>query len=358
MSNRGLIVLVLLGVLSLAGGWYFGPGQAPADTSSAEIGKLAFPGLAGRLAQAAKVEIVHQGKTLAIARRGDGANAGWGMVDRDLYPVQTGVLRGILTGLTELRLMEPRTVDPTKFTRLGVEDPTLPDGTSTLLRVLDASGDPIAAIVLGHRRVRTQGNVPESVYVRRPGQSQAWLAEGRLEVSADPQTLIERDILSIAPERIAGVAVTRGTEHLEFTRDGDKLVLAAPAEHPPLEADRLDDVSRALDDLTLLDVRKAKTPPPAPPAGEAVFTAIDGLALRVTLFKEGKDLWARFAASGPDPIRADVQALSSRLNGWEFLISSWKEKALLPTLEDMKVPPKPDTQPASEKPASQPPARP
>ncbi len=340
MSNRGLIVLVLLGVLSLAGGWYFGPGQAPADRMTAEMGSLAFPGLADRLAQADRIEITHQGKTLVIARRGNGAEAGWGLADRDLYPVQTRVLRGMLTGLTELRLMEPRTADPAQLARLGVEDPDKPDGTSNLLRVLDGSGKPLAEIVLGHRRVRTQGNVPESVYVRRPGQAQSWLAEGKLEVSADPQTLIDRDILSVAPERIMTVAVTRVAEHLQFARNGDRLVLRDPAEHPPLEEYRLDDIGRALDNLTLLDVRRARDPMATPPLGEAVFTAIDGLAVRVTLFMDGKDLWARIAVSGPDTIEADVRKLSTRLNGWEFQLSSWKEKALLPSLEDMKVPPK------------------
>lgn len=339
MSKRGLIVLVLLGVFSLAAGWYFGPGQAPAAVQAAEAGSLVFPGLAGRLAQAQRVEIVHQGKILAIERRSDG---GWGLADRALYPVQTSALRGILTGLTELRFVEKRTSDPTKFARLGVEDPNLPEGTSNLLLVLDGEGKKLAAIVLGHRRVRTQGNVPESVYIRRPDQNQAWLAEGRLEVSADPQSLINRDILSLAPARIMSVAITRGEEELNFTRDGDKLSLTAPADHPKLDDYKLEDISRALDDLTLLDVRRAHEPPGTSALGTAVFTAIDGLVVRVTLFKGEKDLWARFAVSGPDAIRADVQALSAKLDGWEFQLSTWKEKTLLPTLKDLAAPVKDD----------------
>jgi len=340
MSHRGLILLVLLGIVSLAGGWYFGPGQTQSGQPSAEPGRLAFPGLASRLAQANKVEIVHQGKTLVIARRNDAADAGWGLADRDLYPVQTSTLRALLTGLTELRLMEKRTADPAKFVRLGVEDPNLPDGTSNLLRVLDTGGKPLAAIILGHRRVRTQGNVPESVYVRRPDQAQAWLAEGKLDISADPQTLIDRDIVSIAPARIMSVAVSRGTEHLEFTRDGDKLRLSAPAGQKPPEPYRLEDIGRALDNLTLLDVRRAREPAATKPLGEAVFTAIDGLAVRVTLFRDGKDLWARLAVAGPEAIRTDVRALADRLDGWEFQLSTWKEQILLPSLEDLKMPPK------------------
>jgi hypothetical protein len=337
MSHRSLVVLVLLGVLSLAGGWWLGPGRSPAAVNTADAGRLMFPGLAERLPEARRVEIVHQGKTLAIERRG-GDDAAWGLADRGLYPIQTGVLRGLLTGLTELRLVEPRTADSGKYARLGVEDPDAPDGTSHLLRVLDGNGKPMAEVILGHRRVRTRGNLPESVYVRMPGQAQSWLAEGKLAVSADPQTLIDRDIIGIAAARIMSVVVTRGTVRLEFARDGDKLALTSPAEHPPLDPSRLDDVAGALDNLTLLDVRRPQQPSPAP-LGHTVFTAIDGLVIDVSVFNAGKELWARFAVSGPPAIAADVQALETRLHGWEYQLGAWKEKSLLPTLDDLKPEP-------------------
>jgi hypothetical protein len=337
MSNRGLIVLVLLGFLSLSGGWWFGPGHSPAAANTAGAGSLMFPGLAELLPQARRVEIVHEGKTLAIKRR-EGGDAAWGLADRDRYPIQTSVLRGLLTGLTELRLVEPRTSDSAKFARLGVEDPDAPEGTSNLLRVLDANGKPMAEVILGHRRVRTRGDLPESVYVRRPGQAQSWLAEGRLAVSADPQTLIDRDIISIAPARIMGVVVTRGTDRLEFARDGDRLLLIAPANHPPLDPSRLDDVAGALDSLTLLDVRPPQQPSPEP-LGHAVFTAIDGLSIDVSVFKADKDLWARFAVSGPPAIAEDVLTLTAKLHGWDYQLSAWKEKSLLPTLDDLKLEP-------------------
>ena len=91
--------------------------------------------------------------------------------------MQETKLRGLLTGLTELRLAEPRTSDPAEYARLGLEDPTKDTkGTANLLRVLDGDGKPIVALIVGHRRTRTQGDVPEEVYVRRPDEAQCWLA--------------------------------------------------------------------------------------------------------------------------------------------------------------------------------------
>ena len=76
-----------------------------------------FPDLAPKLKDAARVEITHQGKQTVIEKRSDG---GWGLASMHDYPVQDTKLRGLLTGLTELRLTEPRTSDPAQFARLGV----------------------------------------------------------------------------------------------------------------------------------------------------------------------------------------------------------------------------------------------
>ena len=124
--------------------------------------------------------------------------------------------------------------------------------------MLDASGKPIVALIVGHRRVRTQGNVPEQVYVRRPDDNQTWLAEGSLQVDADPQLWLERDIMNIDHARIASVAVTHGDETLELARDGQKLALKAPAEHPPLDDYKVDDIDRGLELLTFQDVQTDK----------------------------------------------------------------------------------------------------
>ncbi len=106
-------------------------------------------------------------------------NGVWGVDSRGGYPVQETKLRGLLTGLTELRLAEPRTSDPRNTLDIGWRiRPRIPKAPACSLRVLDGDGKPIVALIIGHRRTRTQGDVPEEVYVRRPDEPQSWLAEG------------------------------------------------------------------------------------------------------------------------------------------------------------------------------------
>ena len=344
MKSHTLITLVVIGALAIAGGWYFGTAQQPNEHQAYDGGKLMFPDLAPKLQTAARIEIIHQGVITGIVKHGDT----WGLENRGGYLVQASKLRGMLTALTELRLVEQRTSDPAEFSRLGLDDPNGKSGTSNLVRVLDAAGKPVAALIVGHRRVRTQGNVPEQVYVRRPDDNQTWLAEGSLQADADPQLWLERDIMNIDHARIASVAVTHDEETLELARDGQKLSLKAPADHPPLDDYKLDDVDRGLEQLTFEDVQTDKQPV-GDKIGQSVYTTSDGLAVTATVFKGEKDIWARFAAAGNDKTKDEADKLNARLAGWTYQLGAWKQKALVPSLDDLKAPP-------PEKPAAQPPA--
>lgn len=347
MKPRTLAVLVALGVLSLGGGWYFGTATTPSEQIEVGTGKLMFPGLAEKLPQARKIEIVHQGKPMVIERQGSDPGAPWGLDDRDGYRVQESKLRGMLTALTELRLAEPRTSDPTQFSRLGVEGASGKQSSSSLLRILGANSKPIAEVIVGHRKVRTEGDVPDEVYVRRPGQNQAWLAEGALQADYDPQLWLDRDIMNIDHSRIASVIVTRGGQSLNLARDGNKLAMQEPKDHPKLDDYRLEDVSRAFELLTFQDVRSDKDADQNKlldeQVGQSVFRTADGLAITTTVFEtpkpnsKDKDVWARFSASGSDKTKDEAAHIQSRVAGWTYQLGSWKEKSLLPTMDDLKA---------------------
>jgi hypothetical protein len=252
--------------------------------------------------------------------------------------------------LTELRLVEPRTTDPAEFSRLGVEDPTTDTtGTASLLRVLDGKGDPILAVIAGHRRTRTMGNVPDQVYVRLPGDNQAWLADGGLQADADPQVWFDRDIMNISHTLITKVVATKGSDTIELTRDGDKLKVMQPAEYPKLEDYKLDDVGRALENLTFQDVKTDKEPI-GEKAGEAVFTTSDGLNIAVTVYHLDKDSWTKFTVTAPDRGKPEAERLNARLSGWAFETGAWKDKSLIPSIDDLKAPPPAPAKDAAPKP--------
>jgi hypothetical protein len=352
MRPATLAALVVAAAAAVAGGWYFGIATTPREQTSVAAGTLMFPDLAAKLHDAAKLEITHQGKQTVVEKRPDGT---WGIAAMHDYPVQEAKLRGVLTGLTELRLLEPRTGDPAEYARLGVDDPNGASSSADLLRLVDAGGQPILAVIVGHRRVRSQANVPDDVYVRRPEEAQSWLAEGSLQIDPDASAWLDRDVLNIAQDRIASVVV--GDDALVFGRVDGKFTLTRPAEHPKLDDYKVDNVARALETVTLQSV-KADAEAPSDPAGHAVFTTTDGLEIKVTLLHADKDVWARFAVSGPDKVKAEADRLSARLAGWTYQIGSWKEKSLVPAMDDLKAPEAAKPPPATPEAAAPAPAAP
>jgi hypothetical protein len=218
--------------------------------------------------------------------------------------------------------------------------------------------------------VRTEGNVPDQVFVRRPGDMQTWLAEGSLQVDADPQLWLDRDIMNIEHARIAGVVVHRGEAELDFAAKDGKLVLTAPANAPPLEDYKLDDLDRGLELLTFEDVtpdKDAAASKVGAPIGTSVFTTTDGLAVHVTVLKGEKDIWARFSATadgaggagggdkaGGDKAGDAAAKLNAKLAGWIFQLGAWKQAALTPDLDALKAPPPSPASPSGPAPPAAP----
>jgi hypothetical protein len=57
--------------------------------------------------------------------------------------------------------------------------------------------------------------------------------------------------------------------------------------------------------------------------------------------------------TGSDKAKAEADKLNARLAGWTYQLGSWKQKALVPTMDELKAPP-----PEKPAPEAMPPAAP
>lgn len=306
-----------------------------------------FPGLIDKTATVAEVDIVHEKGQVTIKRAG----AGWVVGEMDSYPAITERVRKTVVGFAELKLLEAKTKRPDRFQRLQVEDVTTEKAQSRVLRLKDAAGGVIAEAVVGKIKFNLGGAGRQGVYIRKAGDNQTWLAEGNVEVNIDPHEWALREIIDVAPNRVAHIATK--------AHDGTSLAVrkSAPAdahftiENPPptdkLMADAtatVDGAATALEkvDFTTIARRTDKEKDFTDAERfKAEIKTFDGLVVAVDIFEKAAETWGTFtataAADAADREKAEKEAaaINRKVGAWIYRLPAHKVKALKTGVADI-----------------------
>lgn len=276
------------------------------------------------------IELTKQGRTLTFERKGDA----WTLKERAGYPVQTDKIRSLLVQLTNAELAEPKTAAKDRWALLELEDPAAADAKSSLVRLLDAGGKPIASLVVGKKRANAFGTGRNGVYVRRPNETQTWLASADPSVVLDVKDWVDPAIFKADAAKLQRVTIAHPKEvPIVVEREGGKpdgkfVLKAVPEGLKVKESAGVEQIPLSLGSVDLEDVRKLD----ATPVGDAVTVVTaessDGvtITLRLRAENEGKDAWLSFTAAGgeSDDAKKGVAEINAKGAGWEFKIPKWK----------------------------------
>jgi hypothetical protein len=338
MQKRGLIILaaatlalVVLAVVAIATG--------DRGISRAAPGERALPGLSAKLNDIAAVGIKRSALSLTFVRDGDN----WLVAEKGNYPAAAGKVRQIVLAMTDLLLVEPKTQQAEFYPRLDVEDPG--SGKSTLVTLKDKSGATLAELIIGKRRFDRLGTGTDGVYVRKPGDSQSWLARGSLEFSDQLSSWLDRRIVDIPEKRIAKATLTQP--------DGTKLVISrakpedkftvedAPADAKFKSETTTSEPAMALETLDLDDVKPAaEMPIPDKDVVAGSFTTFDGLTVDVRLLDKDNMHWVALSAVGSGATEPEAKAIGDKTSRWTYAIPSYKATQLKMKLADLLEPAK------------------
>jgi hypothetical protein len=194
-ANRLILVGALAVLLFVAALWVAG---SRLPTQQAQVNEPLAPGLAARLNDVERVRIVGPGASVlaTMVRTADG----WGLVERDGYPVDTARLRALLLDIAEARRVEAKTSNPDLHERLGVEDIAIDDASGEQVEI-EGGGD-MLRIIVGAGAARERGS-----FVRHAGEAQSWQIDRVLKVDREPVSWLQRDLVDILVERIEAVDV-------------------------------------------------------------------------------------------------------------------------------------------------------
>lgn len=309
------------------------------STSPAAMNEKVFPGLAAAAETAATIKI--ESPTVYVTLN-KGADGKWTVADRSNYPANPEGVRALIISLAELDLIERRTADPLRHSTLELT--TGQGGNGHAITITDASGKVIAALVAGKVQTRAAGTTKGTLFVRRAGEDQTYLARGGIAFPASVGATLDKTLFPFDQAKIAKIVFTprgmkpyslsRATpETADFTLDEvpDGKIAAAPAV--------LQTPASAIAGLTFDDVIKADAVK-MDDATEIAFTTFDGVTLKLNILPGGSDgvfvvMNAFTAEDASQAAKDEAAAINARASGWAYKVPAFVVTNLAPALEQM-----------------------
>jgi hypothetical protein len=340
MQSKGLIALVAAAIIVAAAAIALSLG-GPRNVAETGSGQVVLAGLAGKIGDVASLKITGAGGSATLQRKG----GAWTVAEKGGYAADPAKIRQVLLGFAELTLVEPKTRSAESYARLDVEDPGKEGGHSRLVEIDDASGNKLGELIVGKRRPDRLGSGADGLYIRRPGDAQSWLAQGSVDLPTDTKDWLDKKIVSIAPSRIASVALTHDDgSKLVIKRDKEDAKFAvegAPADSKFKSDAAVAEPAGALDGLELSDVRPAaEVTFPGEGVSRAEWVTFDGLTVDAETFEKDGTSWLRLKASGSDNTADEAATINARMADWAYAVYPYKSNAMKTKLADLVEPPK------------------
>ncbi len=353
MTPRGFFVVLVVTAALVAGAIYTYPGG---PSSGPSAGAKFFPDLGPQtLSRVASVTVTSGGKSFTVYKKDDK----WVVKELGDYPAIFDNVKTALVALSELTPFEAKTKDKDQLDKLNLEDPMKKGASSRRITLKDKDGKTIADMVIGKANDNPIVYGQEMVYVRRPDETQAWLASGDPKVQDKMLDWASKELINVDGARIKELTIKHADgETIELVKakpEGkdfelknlpagrevkDKQVLAYIGE--VLENNKLEDVQPA----AKLDMKDAK------PTVVTIRT-FDGLTIVATLVKQKEDTWVTLQASfdasaapkekpgkgsplkSAEDAKNQAAAIEARVKGWAYQMGSTNARYMQFRLKDI-----------------------
>ena len=125
------------------------------------------------------------------------------------------------------------------------------------------------------------------------------------------------------------LGLSGGTLLFTLVHSANLMLLTTPPEAATPNTGALDEVARGLEYLTFIDALP-EAQDHGTPLGEARFELTGGLTIQIRCSRLDQFLFIRLTAEG-----MEAERWNARWQGWAYQLGIWKEKAFLPTLEEL-----------------------
>lgn len=320
-----------------------------------------FPDLEAQRDTVAKITIATREGSFDVVRTTEG---NWVLPGKSNFPAKFDNVKKTIIGLSKLELIQQKTARKDWHQQLDLVSPE-DKGAAISITLADAQGKVLAAILAGKVQDAPTVNATGTIYVRRPGEDQTWLARGFLTLFRTANEWIDNDLFAIERTRIAKAEIApEGQTPYTLERlvsEPDFKVVPMPDGKEPTSSSAVNGVASSLVGMTFDDVAPQSTQDFSK-GSRATFTTFDGLTVVVSVVKAAEDkYWATFAATAnpapppapadpatppaqpdvaaqaagatADVLKAEAEKINKRTQGWAFNLPKYKGDGLTAKIE-------------------------
>jgi len=303
-------IITLLVLALLAGGLLYGTfvmREQPAETGAG--GEKLLPELDAKINAASRISLRTNEAPITVSRGEDG----WQVTSQYDYPADIAKVRQWLIGLARLEKVEPKTRKPEYYANLGLQEPGSETAESVGVKVTASEGEVLADVILGERRSVSGRSGPTEIYARLADDPQTWLTRGHLPPADQPNSWLERELLSLEIGAITRIHIEQAdgaTVRIEPQGAQGPLIWASlPDEAEAAASPTPQQVANRFSQLRLDNVRPAADIAEAERDFTVTVSRRDGLVITLTGYLFEDEDWVTLAAKyDPEERQEDAQA--------------------------------------------------
>lgn len=350
MNRKQFILLGVAAVVVTVFAWIMGQRESVRHETAAST--RLFADLESQLNNITQIVVQQAGESpVTIERQGDR----WAVVEKGGYPADVGRLRQALIALAKTETIEPKTRDPAKYAKLGVQAIGATDSESQDVKLFGKDKKQLVHVVVG------KSDATGGSYIRKADEAQSWLGSEQISFPAKAEDWLDKNLIKLDNNRIQRVEVELG-EGLSYAIDRSDpsqtdFQLEAMPQGKRLKPGQTQRIATALSNLSLTDV---VVPQDQNPDDDSVwqrtlYKTFDGLTIKAhTREIEGEHHLKLFVDFDPELVKKQVitkaenesvkeesvkenakinakqeaEQLQRRFQGWTFIIPSYKANVL------------------------------
>lgn len=299
-----------------------------------------FPGLASHAGNVAHIKIVSKNGDIDLALKGEG----WVIANHDNYPASFDEVHQTVVGMAALLTLQPATSRADWLHYVGLDTP--PHGDGVLIALRDQSGNDLASVILGKTQDIGDPSGAIGLFVRKPGDTQTWLARSPYEFKSDLGDWFDKTVMNVDRARIQETDVdpASGTSFTvrRDTAQSDFKLNDVPKGREVADG-ATDGIAAAITGFTFDDVKPSKNFDFSDAGHPTRVTTktFDGLTVTVEAIQQGGATWATVSAEGA-PGKSDAQKEARDIDlhafGWAYKLAAYKGQQFM-TSEDSLLKP-------------------